>query len=489
MENQKHDTLSGSFSRSTGLLGSWKRYNYKLDWPFLIEYSDDANKEKSRWDLNSCQVLDSEDPRKPFCLKLTDSNKKKYLFKFDNEKDFTHWFNKLKNEIQSKIQCPTTTNLTLDDFVFIRCIGRGTFGKVNLVRQKSTGQLFALKAMSKRLLAEEDNIQQILVEREILFQNKHPFLVSASFTFQTDTKVFIGLEYVPGGELFGRLKEEGRISESRARLYAAEMLLGLAHLHKHGFIYRDMKPENILVDADGHLKITDFGFAKGNITNERKTTRTFCGTPEYLAPEVLKQRPYTRSVDWWSYGVILYEMLTGLPPFYDTNPKKMYMGILFDPLRFPKFFSRRTIDICMKLLDRDAKRRLGAGPSDAEEIMNHPFFSEINWDYVLEKKYKPEWIPPIKDETDTSNFDTEFTNQPIAVSYEDPELVPEDAQSAFIGFTCNQEEQSVIEASFNDDYIGESVIPTNQNFYFMDEEEMKEEIEDKNKLEADSDDN
>lgn len=448
MEFHENESLSGSFSRSNGLLG-WKRYKYKLESPFLIEYPDDeTNKEKSRWDLSAYQVSDLEDPKKPFSIKLTDSNKKKLIFKFDNEDDFRKWFNCIRNTIQTQSEPPNS--LTIDDFDFIRCVGRGTFGKVNLVRMKSNGQLYALKSMSKRLLAEEDNIQQILVEREILFRNKHPFLVGASFTFQTDTKVFIGLEYVPGGELFGRLKEEGRISESRARLYAAEILLGISHLHSHGFIYRDMKPENILVGADGHLKITDFGFAKGNITNEKKTTRTFCGTPEYLAPEVLKQLPYTRSVDWWSFGVILYEMLAGLPPFYDTNPKKMYMGILFDPLRFPKFFSRRAIDICMKLLDRDPKRRLGAGPGDAEEIKKHPFFSEINWEDVLEKKIKPEWIPPIKDETDTSNFDKEFTTQPTAVSYEDPDLVPEDAQNAFVGFTCNQDEQSVIDMSYKD---------------------------------------
>ncbi|OHS99694.1 AGC family protein kinase [Tritrichomonas foetus] len=341
------------------------------------------------------------------------------------------------NEIHKRV--------SLDDFEFIRVIGRGSYGKVSLVRYKENGKLYALKSMSKRLLAEDNNIHQILIEREVLFKNQHPFLVSAHFAFQTDAKVFIVLDYVPGGELFGRLKIEGRISESRARLYAAEILLGLAHLHRHGFIYRDMKPENILVDADGHLKVTDFGFAKTNITREDQTTNTFCGTPEYLAPEVLRQQPYTRSVDWWSFGVILYEMLSGMPPFFDSNPKKMYMGILFEPIQFPNYFSRRAIDLVMKLMDRDPKRRLGAGPSDAEEIKAHPFFEGLNWDDVVARKTVPQWVPPMENPTDTSNFDVEFTAEPTAISFEDPSLIPVDAQAAFVDFTCNQEEQSVID--------------------------------------------
>ena len=439
--------VSGPLSRQGGILGVWKQFFYRVEGDDFVEYeSDKFDIEKNRWSLlPPCQILAAPEAKRPNCFKLVDSKKKSTVFSADNEEQFTKWFAFLKGKTQTEPQETPQKRVSLNDFEFIKVIGRGSYGKVSLVRYKENGKLYAMKSMSKRLLAEDNNIHQILIEREVLLHNQHPFLVSAHFTFQTDAKVFIVLDYVPGGELFGRLKTEGRISESRARLYAAEILLGLQHLHKLGFIYRDMKPENILVDADGHLKVTDFGFAKNNITNERQTTNTFCGTPEYLAPEVLRQQPYTRSVDWWSFGVILFEMLSGIPPFFDSNPKKMYMGILFEPIQFPSYFSRKAIDLIMKLMDRDSTRRLGAGPTDAEEIKVHPFFEGLNWDDVMAKKTIPQWIPPMENPTDTSNFDQEFTAEPTAISFEDPSLIPADAQAAFVDFTCNQEEQSVID--------------------------------------------
>jgi len=196
------------------------------------------------------------------------------------------------------------------------------------------------------------------------------------------------LDYVPGGELFGRLKEEGSFSEQRVRLYAAEILVGLGHLHSLKYVYRDLKPENILVDSDGHLKLTDFGLVKTKMETD-STTSTFCGTPEYIAPEMLQQQPYTKSVDWWSFGILVYEMLTGLPPFYDENVNKMYRMILSEPLTFPDSMSPEAQDLISQLLDRNPETRLGASANDYEDIKKHPFFAPLNWDKVLSKQYTP----------------------------------------------------------------------------------------------------
>ncbi|KAH0785074.1 AGC family protein kinase [Histomonas meleagridis] len=284
-----------------------------------------------------------------------------------------------------------------------------------------------------------ENIEQSLTEKNILFQLNHPFLVSAHYSFQTPQKIFIILDYIPGGELFSRLREEGRFSEERVRFYAAEILLGIGYLHKKGYVYRDLKPENILVDYNGHIKITDLGLAKGQM-NSDSTTTTFCGTPEYIAPEMIQQIPYTRSVDWWSYGILLFEMISGLPPFYDENTKKMYHKILTEDIIFPPYFSDEAADLISKLLDRNPSTRLGSSENDAEDIKSHPFFNSINWDDVLNLKYTPEWIPVISSETDTSNFDEEFTKEDAVVSFEDESLIVNETQKAFDGFTCTKDD-------------------------------------------------
>jgi serine/threonine protein kinase len=266
-------------------------------------------------------------------------------------------------------------------------------------------------------------------------------LVGAHYTFQTQTKIYLVLDYVPGGELFGRLKEEGRFDEPRTRLYAAEILLGLGHLHKMGLVYRDLKPENILVDAEGHLKITDFGLVKKNLRSPTETTTTFCGTPEYIAPEMLQQRPYTKSVDWWSFGVLVYEMLVGLPPFYDGNTNKMYRAILHDQINFPHHVSPRAEDLISRLLDRDPKARLGASEADAEEIKRHPFFEMLDWDDVMARKVRPQWRPKIATEDDTSHFDAQFTSQAHDATQEEDATVTPETQRAFLNFTCVQEQR------------------------------------------------
>jgi serine/threonine protein kinase len=292
-----------------------------------------------------------------------------------------------------------------------------------------------MKLMDKKLLQETDQITQTITEKKVLFEAAHPFCVSAHATFQTPDLVVMVLDYVPGGELFSRLKDDGKFTEARTRLYAAELALGIGNLHSHGFIYRDLKPENILVDHEGHLKITDFGLVKPHMDDADATTTTFCGTPEYIAPEMLQQKPYTKSVDWWSFGTLVYEMLAGIPPFYDDNTNRMYRRIVSDTIQFPPGFPPLARDLVNALCNRNAAERLGASARDVEEVKEHPFFQELSWDLVLQRKYTPEWIPRILNEQDTQFFDQEALEGQSAAEVAAGTAVLPSTQAQFQGFT------------------------------------------------------
>jgi serine/threonine protein kinase len=326
---------------------------------------------------------------------------------------------------------------SLDDYLVLSPIGKGSFGTVQLVRSKLDRRLYAMKRMEKRLLQETDSVAQALTEKRVLFEVAHPFCVSAHATFQTPELIVMVLDYVPGGELFGRLKEEGKFGEGRARLYAAELALAIGHLHAHGFVYRDLKPENILVDRDGHLRITDFGLVK-KVADAGATTSTFCGTPEYIAPEMLQQQPYTKAVDWWSYGVLFYEMLAGIPPFYDENTNRMYRRILSEEIKYPADFPPAARDFVGALCDRNPATRLGASERDVEEIKAHPFFAGVSWDMILRKQCTPEWVPHITSEHDTQFFDKEaLEGAPTEAAAGTAVLAS--TQDQFKGFTCTEE--------------------------------------------------
>ncbi|KAK8848115.1 RAC-gamma serine/threonine-protein kinase [Tritrichomonas musculus] len=448
----------GWMTKLGGTHKSWKKRWFTLVGTKLTYYVDQTGKkEKGTIDLKQATGVDeAPEAKKPNSFKIVVPSKRTFILICNNEQEKKEWMSEIKKVISgdsgSKAASPSKASAsspsspappktgvasanTIDDFTPIRVLGRGTYGKVMLVRCKKDGQLYAMKSMSKKILQETGQTQQTLHEKDVLLKTVHPFLVFAHSTFQTGAKIFIILDYVPGGELFGRLKEEGQFNEDRTRLYAAEILLGLGFLHSKGLIYRDLKPENILVDAQGHAKITDFGLVKEGM-NAKSTTTTFCGTPEYIAPEMLQQQPYTKSVDWWAFGILVFEMLTGMPPFYDENVNKMYRMVISADVDFPSFISGPAKDLITQLLSKDPDTRLGSGEDDYKAIQKHPFFKSLNWDDVLSKKYKPEWVPQIKEETDTTNFDTEFTTEEAVVSYEDASLIDQNTQDEFNGFTC-----------------------------------------------------
>ncbi|EWC47202.1 hypothetical protein DRE_03321 [Drechslerella stenobrocha 248] len=305
--------------------------------------------------------------------------------------------------------------LTMEDFDLLKLVGKGSFGKVMQVRKKDTSRIYALKTIRKAHIISRAEVTHTLAERTVLAQIDNPFIVPLKFSFQSPEKLYLVLAFVNGGELFHHLQREGRFDINRSRFYTAELLCALECLHGFNVIYRDLKPENILLDYMGHIALCDFGLCKLNMKEDDKTN-TFCGTPEYIAPELLLSQGYTKTVDWWTLGVLLYEMLTGLPPFYDENTNEMYRKILQDPLVFPgpEIVPQDARDLLEKLLNRDPSKRLGA--NGAAEIKGHKFFDTIDWKRLVQKKIQPTFKPAVENALDTTNFSREFTEEAPADS-------------------------------------------------------------------------
>jgi len=298
-------------------------------------------------------------------------------------------------------------NVGIEDFQLLKLIGKGNFGKVMLVRMKGTDEVFAMKVLSKKQIIENNEIEHTLAECNILQRLRHPFLVNMHYAFQTEENLHLILDFVNGGELFHHLQSEKRFSERRVRFYAAEILLGLEYLHNAGVLYRDLKLENLLLTAEGHIIFTDFGLSKEGLMGTDATTGTFCGTPEYMAPEMISGTGYGKAVDWWSFGSLVYEMLTGLPPFYNQDVQQMYRLILTARLTFPPYMSDNARSLVHLLLEKDPSKRL----SDPEVMKRHAFFEGIDWDALYRKKITPPFIPPVASAMDISQIDPMFTEE------------------------------------------------------------------------------
>jgi serum/glucocorticoid-regulated kinase 2 len=325
--------------------------------------------------------------------------------------------------------------LKIEDFDLLKVVGKGSFGKVMQVRKKDTNRIYALKTIRKAHIISRSEVAHTLAERSVLAQINNPFIVPLKFSFQSPEKLYFVLAFVNGGELFHHLQKEHRFDVNRSRFYTAELLCALECLHGFSVIYRDLKPENILLDYQGHIALCDFGLCKLDMKDEDQTN-TFCGTPEYLAPELLMGHGYNKTVDWWTLGVLLYEMLTGLPPFYDENTNEMYRKILSEPLHFSDVVPPAAKDLLTKLLNRDPAERLGA--NGAAEIKAHPFFHAIDWRKLLQRKYEPTFKPSVADALDTGNFDPEFTGEMPQDSLVEGDLLSQTMQDQFQGFSYNR---------------------------------------------------
>jgi len=302
---------------------------------------------------------------------------------------------------------------SLEDFTLLKVVGKGSFGKVLQVRNRHSNKVYAMKQLKKSHIIKRNQVAHTKTERYVLQHLRHNFIVHLHFAFQTDRKLFMLLDYCSGGELFFHLGKAGRFTESRARFYASEIVLALEYLHSENVIYRDLKPENILLDDQGHVKLTDFGLSKTNIVGNQ-TTHSFCGTPEYLAPEILRRNGHGKPADWWSLGALMFEMLLGMPPFYSRDRDRLFDKILHAELRFPNYFSKNSQSILRALMERNPRKRLGSENIGA--VRAHAFFHGVDWIKLgmleIEPPFKPKLMVDDNGVKGTSNFDPEFTGMP-----------------------------------------------------------------------------
>lgn len=323
----------------------------------------------------------------------------------------------------------------LEDFNFLAVLGKGNFGKVMLAEEKKTSSLYAIKVLKKEFIIDNDEVESTRSEKRVFLaaaRERHPFLLGLHSCFQTETRVYFVMEYVSGGDLMLHIQRK-QFSLRQAKFYASEVLLALEYFHANGIIYRDLKLDNILLTLDGHVKVADYGLCKEDMWYG-STTSTFCGTPEFMAPEILLEQRYGRAVDWWAFGVLMYEMLLGQSPFRGDDEDEIFDAILEDEPLYPITMPRDAVSILQKLLTRDPTRRLGSGKSDAEEIKRHPFFKDVSFDDVLNKRIPPPYFPTINGSADTSNFDEEFTKEQPTLTPVHGQLSSRD-QAEFNGFS------------------------------------------------------
>ena len=305
--------------------------------------------------------------------------------------------------------------LSYTDFQPLKLLGTGSFGRVILVRFSTNNSLYAMKILSKTQIKLKKQEEHTKTERNLMVKVNCPFVVNIKFAFQDESKLYIVSDFMQGGDMFFHM-HDGQIvifKNEKAKFYVVELVLALEFLHDNNMVYRDLKPENILLDDKGHVKLTDFGLSK-ILDEENDKAFTICGTPQYLAPEVLLKKGYDKTVDWWSLGCVMYEMLSGRLPFAIKRGMKLSTRIYERGVEFPPNLTNEAIDLIKKLLIVDPQKRLGQGPDGSKNIKNHPFFNNINWEDAKKKKLKPPFIPKLKNDTDLRYFDTMFTDEPIS---------------------------------------------------------------------------
>ncbi|XP_075169179.1 protein kinase C iota type isoform X3 [Haematobia irritans] len=346
--------------------------------------------------------------------------------------------------VKDPVDMGSQRQFSLDDFELIRVIGRGSYAKVLMVELKKTRRIYAMKVIKKALVTDDEDIDWVQTEKHVFeTASNHPFLVGLHSCFQTPSRLFFVIEFVRGGDLMYHMQRQRRLPEEHARFYAAEISLALNFLHEKGIIYRDLKLDNVLLDHEGHIKLTDYGMCKEGI-RQGDTTSTFCGTPNYIAPEILRGEDYGFSVDWWALGVLLYEMLAGRSPFdiagASENPDQntedyLFQVILEKTIRIPRSLSVKAASVLKGFLNKNPADRLGCHRETAfMDIKNHPFFKVIDWEMLAYKQVTPPFKPRLDSDRDLANFPPEFTGEAVQLTPDDDRVIDNIDQSEFEGF-------------------------------------------------------
>lgn len=388
--------FSGILKRKGAFFGMWTACFCEVKDSEFIIYKSKENPIIERKIEICSQTVAVPIQNHPKKFKIESPDEQALLLQAESEDNVMEWILAIKSQ---SIKDHTTT---MDDFIIYSVLGRGFYGKVMLCQKKGGKELYAIKSIHKARLVKAHKVHTAFRERNVLLKIKHPFIVSLSFAFQSLTKFYLGLEYVPGGELFRYLQKRGPLTIKEARFYAGEIGLALSHLHSQGVIYRDLKPENVLLDEEGHIKLTDFGLAKDTVNDS--TTNTFCGTAEYLAPEIIRKEDYSFAIDWWSYGCLVYEMCFGQTPFYDNNKSRIFTRIEVESPYFPPNADPVIIDFVSQFLIKDPAER-----KTFDQMKDHRFWNHLDFNALLNKQIKPEFVPIVDDKRIPDNFDTQFT--------------------------------------------------------------------------------
>ena len=344
-----------------------------------------------------------------------------------------------------------SVKISYSDFEPLKLLGTGAFGKVLLVRYISNDKLYAMKVLSKSQLKLKKQEEHSKNERDLMVKLNNPFIINIKFAFQDESKLYIVSEFMQGGDMFYHIHHSTiNMTEDTVKFYIIELILGIEFLHKNNVIFRDLKPENILMDAEGHIKISDFGLSK-ILENPKDKAYTLCGTTKYLAPEILKNRGYDKSVDWWSLGCIYYEMLTGKIPFKIKN-NKIDLSVFEEKINFKENMNPLIIDLINRLLEINPKKRIGYGENDSKQIKEHKYFSDVDWNKYMNKEIEPPFIPGFEGEQDLKYFDKMFTDEPVN-SNRTTIMSRSNATSEYNGFTYTAQsvEKDIIEIAKNDE--------------------------------------
>ncbi|KAL4715185.1 hypothetical protein ACJJTC_012232 [Scirpophaga incertulas] len=342
------------------------------------------------------------------------SYKQRQQFEFQDgyteqqQAQYTKYLTKLKSEFEKRWCTQAKFSIEFSELEPIKTLGTGAFGRVMLLRHNKTNKFYAMKVLEKEKIIKLKQLDHTFYEKRILEAIRFPFTVSMEFSFKDNSYVYFIMPFVPGGEMFTHLRKLGKFEEPLAKFYASQVILALEYLHFCNLVYRDLKPENILIDKNGYLKIADFGFCK--VLQGR--TWTLCGTPEYLAPELILSKGYGFSVDWWSFGVLLYEMNAGYPPFYANEPMKTYEKIVAGKYRCPSSFNSDLRDLVRNILQVDISKRYGVMRNGVLDYKNHKWFKGIEWDAILNCRIQPPYVPKFIAPSDTSNFER-YNEEPI----------------------------------------------------------------------------